>query len=109
MGRVNKHRGPGTAHFKVINQIKSIAYDVNGKYDGPLFVFRTVDRSRPGQGLGKYLLFDAFHRVLQAAETLAVYALVVDTKNDEAHAFYEHYGFLCFPETPPTSLFRSRR
>jgi len=34
--------------------------------------------------VGKYPLFDAFHRVLQAAETLAVYALIVDAKNDEA-------------------------
>lgn len=59
-----------------------------------------VDRSQQGQGLGKYLLFDALHRVLQAAETLAVYALVVDAKNDEARAFYERYGFLRFPVTP---------
>src|SRR5216684_723249 len=59
-----------------------------------------TDRSCQGQGLGKYLLFDAFHRVLQAAETLAVYALIVDAKNDEARTFYEHYGFLRFPETP---------
>jgi ribosomal protein S18 acetylase RimI-like enzyme len=58
-----------------------------------------VDRSCQGQRLGKYLLFDAFHRVLQVAETLAVYALIVDAKNDEARAFYEHYGFLRFPET----------
>ncbi len=59
-----------------------------------------VDHSYKGQGLGKYLLFDAFHRVLRAAETLAAYALVVDAKNDEARAFYEHYGFLRFPDTP---------
>lgn len=59
-----------------------------------------VDRSCQGQNLGKYLLFDAFHRVLQAAETLAVYALVVDAKSDEARTFYEHYGFSRFPDTP---------
>ena len=59
-----------------------------------------VDRDRQGQNLGRYLLFDAFHRVLQAAETLAVYALVVDAKNEEARAFYEHYGFLRFPDSP---------
>ena len=58
-----------------------------------------VDRSCRGQGLGKYLLFDAFHRVLQATETLAIYALVVDAKNNEARAFYERYGFLHFPNT----------
>lgn len=59
-----------------------------------------VDRSCQEQGLGKYLLFDAFHRMLQAAEMLAVYALVVDAKDDKARAFYEHYGFLRFPNTP---------
>lgn len=59
-----------------------------------------VDHSCGGQGLGRYLLFDAFHRVLRAAETLAAYALVVDAKDDEARAFYEHYGFLRFPDTP---------
>ena len=63
-----------------------------------------VDHSSQGQGLGRYLLFDAFHRVLQVADTLAVYALVVDAKDDEARSFYEHYGFLRFPETP-TRLF----
>lgn len=59
-----------------------------------------VDRSCQGQGLGKHLLFDAFHRTLQATEMLAVYALIVDAKNDKARAFYEHYGFLRFPNTP---------
>ena len=59
-----------------------------------------VDRALQGQGLGKYLLFDAFQRVLWAAETLAVYAVIVDAKNDEARAFYERYGFLRFPDTP---------
>ena len=59
-----------------------------------------VHRSCQGAGLGKYLLFDAFHRVLQAAETLAVYALVVDAKNNEARAFYERYGFLRFLDSP---------
>jgi len=59
-----------------------------------------VDRSHQGHNLGKYLLFDAFQRVLQASETLAVYALVVDAMNDRARQFYEHYGFIGFPETP---------
>lgn len=59
-----------------------------------------VDVSLHGQGLGKYLLFDAFHRVLQAAETLAAYALIVDAKNDDARAFYERYGFMRFSDMP---------
>lgn len=59
-----------------------------------------VDRAYKGQGLGKYVLFDVLHRVLQAAETLAVYALVVDAKNDDALAFYERYGFMRFVDVP---------
>lgn len=59
-----------------------------------------IDQSTQGQGLGKYLLIDAFHRVLQASETLAVYAIVVDAKNDKARAFYKRYGFIGFPQTP---------
>ena len=59
-----------------------------------------VDRRCQEQQWGRYLLFDALSRVLHAAETLAVYALVVDAKNDSARAFYERYGFRCFPDTP---------
>lgn len=58
-----------------------------------------VDRMYQGQQLGRFLLFDALYRVLHAAETLAVYALVVDAKNDSARAFYERYGFLRFPDS----------
>lgn len=58
-----------------------------------------VDLSCQGEGLGKFLLFDVFHRVLQAADALAVYALVVDAKDNKARSFYEHYGFLRFPNT----------
>ena len=58
-----------------------------------------VNRSCQGQQMGRYLLFDTFNRVLHAAETLAVYALVVDAKNDSARAFYERYGFRRFPDT----------
>jgi len=59
-----------------------------------------VDNTCQGSGLGKFLLFDAFYRVLQASEVLAVYALVVDAKHARARAFYEHFGFLSFPATP---------
>ena len=59
-----------------------------------------VDRDHQGLGLGKFLLFDAFHRVLQASEVLAVHALIVDAKHDQARDFYRQYGFLSFPDTP---------
>ena len=53
-----------------------------------------VDRRWAGQGLGAALLTDAFRRVVRASESLAVYAIVVDAKNEEARAFYERFGFI---------------
>jgi ribosomal protein S18 acetylase RimI-like enzyme len=50
-----------------------------------------VDQRFQGRGLGGALLVDAARRTLQAAP--AVYALLVDAKNDEAVAFYQRYLF----------------
>jgi len=55
-----------------------------------------VDRTCQGRGLGETLLLDAIRRVVRASATLAVYAIVVDAKNDRAVAFYERYGFRAF-------------
>ena len=44
--------------------------------------------------MGSALLADAFRRVVRASESLAVYAIVVDAKNEEARAFYERFGFI---------------
>jgi ribosomal protein S18 acetylase RimI-like enzyme len=52
-----------------------------------------VDRGWQGRGLGETLLLDAIRRVVRASATLAVYAIVVDAKNDRALAFYRRYGF----------------
>ena len=46
-----------------------------------------------GQGLGKLLIGCAVGRCLQARNQVAAFALIVDAKNSEAKAFYEHYGF----------------
>ena len=53
-----------------------------------------------GRGLGETLLFDAIHRVVRAADTIGVYAVVVDALHDRASAFYERYGFTPFPSGP---------
>ncbi|MGA2882749.1 MAG: GNAT family N-acetyltransferase [Bryobacteraceae bacterium] len=50
-----------------------------------------VGQEFQGRGLGGALLADATRRTLQAPP--AVYALIVDAKNDQAVAFYEHYLF----------------
>lgn len=59
-----------------------------------------VDRHHQGRGLGQHLMVDAFRRVLRASEELALYALIVDAKDDRARDFYRHFGFTEFPETP---------
>jgi GNAT superfamily N-acetyltransferase len=55
-----------------------------------------VDRDHQGRGLGEILLLDAIHRVVRASATLAVYAIVVDAKNERAVAFHGRYGFRAF-------------
>ncbi len=56
-----------------------------------------------GRGLGGALLFDALRRAM--ATDLAVYAMVVDAKDDAAHAFYEHHGFILLPHEHRRCLF----
>ncbi len=56
-----------------------------------------VDRRWCGQGLGSALLADALQRVVRASAALAVYAVVVDAKDEQAQAFYEHFGFIGLP------------
>jgi GNAT superfamily N-acetyltransferase len=46
-----------------------------------------------GKGLGAGLLKDALLRTVQAADLAGIRALVVHAKDDQARAFYEHYGF----------------
>lgn len=51
-----------------------------------------------GQKLGAALLADAVLRA--AASEVAVYAMIVDAKDEEAEAFYRHHGFLQLPSAP---------
>jgi ribosomal protein S18 acetylase RimI-like enzyme len=59
-----------------------------------------IDRSCQGRGLGETLLMDAVRRTLRASAAMAVYALIVDAKNERAQTFYERYGFRSFATTP---------
>ena len=52
-----------------------------------------VDQGWQGNKLGAALLRDAVLRVIGAAETIGVRALLVHAISDEAKAFYEHWGF----------------
>jgi ribosomal protein S18 acetylase RimI-like enzyme len=49
------------------------------------------------RGIGELLLADAVRRILDAGRSLAVFAIVVDAKDDDAVAFYERFGFRRFP------------
>jgi GNAT superfamily N-acetyltransferase len=58
-----------------------------------------------GRGLGAGLLKDAMQRTLQAADIDGIRAFAVHAKDDEAKAFYEHFGFSPLP-SDPYHLFR---
>jgi ribosomal protein S18 acetylase RimI-like enzyme len=53
-----------------------------------------------GRRIGELLLADAVRRILAASSTLAVFAIVVDAKDEAAAAFYEEFGFRAFPLRP---------
>ncbi|MGH2761968.1 MAG: GNAT family N-acetyltransferase [Thermoleophilaceae bacterium] len=52
-----------------------------------------VHQAHHGEGLGRSLLLDALRRILRASEELAVRAVIVDAIDDDATAFYRHFGF----------------
>lgn len=53
-----------------------------------------------GKGIGELLVADAIRRILSAAQSLAVFAIMVDAKDERAAAFYEEFGFRRFPLRP---------
>lgn len=59
-----------------------------------------VDRIFQGQGLGGVLLADALDRAIRSE--IAVYALIVDAKDESASAFYRHHGLITLPDSPLT-------
>lgn len=58
------------------------------------------DRRVRGQGVGDLLLADAVRRIASAANTLAVFAIIVEAKDEQAAAFYRDFGFMGFPSRP---------
>jgi GNAT superfamily N-acetyltransferase len=59
-----------------------------------------VDHRRRGQGLGEFLLMDALHRAFVQSSQIAAAAIVVDAIDDQARHFYQHFGFIPFPDHP---------
>ena len=58
------------------------------------------DQQVRGERIGELLLADAVRRILGAGRSLAVFAIVVDAKDEHAVAFYEAFGFKRFPTRP---------
>jgi GNAT superfamily N-acetyltransferase len=59
-----------------------------------------IDRRYQRQGLGAALLYDAIDRALRS--DAAMFAILVDAKDNEAVAFYTHHGFTPFKSRPNT-------
>lgn len=59
-----------------------------------------VDERFRGQGLGSQLIVDAIARAVRAEP--AIFALIVDAKDEVALGFYEHLGFQRFASRPMT-------
>ena len=68
-----------------------------------------IDKNYRGRKLGAALLWDAVMRAVRSE--VAVFALIVDAKDEQAEAFYLHHGFVTFGSLPTqlvlplTSLF----
>ncbi|MHB8483922.1 MAG: GNAT family N-acetyltransferase [Nitrospiria bacterium] len=56
-----------------------------------------LDEKHQGRGLGELLLMDALSRSLKASHEIASVAMIVEAVNDSAKDFYQHYGFIVFP------------
>ena len=52
-----------------------------------------VDRRSHKRNFGKYLLFNALNRIVALAQQIALFAVVVDAKDNAAASFYVRYGF----------------
>jgi GNAT superfamily N-acetyltransferase len=63
-----------------------------------------VARSHQGQGFGRALFQDAARRVMHAAETIGIRALLVHALSEEAKAFYLRLGLDPSPLDPMTLM-----
>lgn len=52
-----------------------------------------VDRHYAGRGLGRFLMRDAYHRIVQTADTIGTRAIIVQAKTADAAEFYRRLGF----------------
>ena len=89
-GSVHKHESPPRIAKGLANHPIGIV----------LLARLAVDRTQHGRGLGKALLFDALTRIKEAADIVAVRAIMVHAIDEAAREFYEHFGFEPSPLNP---------
>ena len=58
------------------------------------------DEKVRGEGVADVLLADAVRRVIGAARSLAVFAIMVEAIDEKAAVFYRDFGFVPFPSRP---------
>jgi len=61
---------------------------------GYLLARLALDTSLQGEGLGAELLVDALGRIVEAARTGGGRLIVVDSIDEQAHAFYRRHDFI---------------
>ena len=89
-GSVHKHESPERIAKGLANHPIGIV----------LLARLAVDNSQQGKGLGKALLFDALSRIEEAADIVAVRAVMVHAIDEAARRFYEHFEFEPSPVDP---------
>lgn len=82
-GSVHKHESPQRIAKGLANHPIGIV----------LLARLAVGSQQQGKGLGKALLFDALSRIEEAAEIVAVRAVMVHAIDEAARRFYEHFEF----------------
>ena len=89
-GAVHKHESPVRISKGLANHPIGIV----------LLARLAVDRTCQGRGLGKALLFDALSRIEEAADIVAVRAVMVHAIDHAARQFYKHFEFGESPVDP---------
>lgn len=59
-----------------------------------------VDISFHKKGLGRMLLAHAWRNLLEVSKTLAIKAMIVDAKDQEAISFYQYHAFIPLTSNP---------
>ena len=56
-----------------------------------------VSKNQQRKGIGKWMLTQAFIKIIHVAEITGLYFIIVDAK-ETSKSFYEHYGFIKFKD-----------